>query len=110
MRDAAERAGGSVEIEWVREYGGFSLCEDADAVHTLTEACGSLDLTPRLFSTGGGSDANIIASLGIPTVALSCGMSGVHGTNESIAVADLETLTALCVRVAHEMCGEGSTQ
>ena len=43
----------------------------------------------RTYRTGGGSDANVLAAMGVPTLALACGMTGVHGTDEQIAVADL---------------------
>lgn len=103
MRAAADEVGGEVRISWTREYEGFAVEEDAFAVGVVKTACGDVGLEPRLFSSGGGSDANIIAALGVPTLALSCGMSGVHGTGEEIAVVDLEALAALCVAVARRM-------
>lgn len=103
MLAAASEAGGRVEIEWTHEYAGFSLPDDSPAVRLVTDACRDSGLEPRTFSTGGGSDANVIAASGTPTVALSCGMSGVHGTGESIAVSDLEALTRLCVATARRL-------
>lgn len=105
MREAAERAGGRVEIEWRLEYEGFHLADDARAVQVVKRACERLGLASRAFETGGGSDANIIAALGVPTVALSCGMKGVHSTSEQIDVVDLERLAALCVETAKVMAG-----
>jgi tripeptide aminopeptidase len=70
-------------------------------------ACVDAGLTPRLFVTGGGSDANVLASAGLQTVALSCGMEGVHGTSESIEVANLTALAELCVAVARHV-GRGA--
>ena len=51
----------------------------------LEEACASVGVTPRRFSTGGGSDGNILAAKGLPTLVLSCGMSEVHSTGEHVA-------------------------
>ena len=45
----------------------------------------------------------MLAGLGVPTLALACGMRGVHGTEEQIAVADLEAITRICVAVALRM-------
>ncbi len=101
MRDAAVKHGGSVNVAWTREYEGFELSEDAAAVRLVSRACRELGMEPGTFKTGGGSDANVIAAYGVETVALSCGMQGVHGTSEQIEVVDLERLTALCVRVAY---------
>jgi tripeptide aminopeptidase len=106
MRTAATEAGGRVEIEWTHEYAGFSLPDDSPAVRVVTEACRDSGLEPHTFATGGGSDANVIAASGTPTVALSCGMSGVHGTGEKIAVADLESLARLCVATARRLAND----
>jgi tripeptide aminopeptidase len=107
MRGAADARGGFVDVVWKLEYEGFSLAEDSDVVQTVERACSALGLTPRTIRTGGGSDANVFAATGTPTVALSCGMQGVHGTSEQIAVSDLEALAALCVEVAKQMVPDG---
>jgi tripeptide aminopeptidase len=99
MRAAAERFGGSVDVAWTREYEGFSLREDDPAVQVVGQACSDVGLEPHLKRTGGGSDANIIAAHGVPTVALSCGMTNVHSTDEQIAVADMVSLSRLVVAV-----------
>lgn len=107
MRSAAEKHGGQLEIVWQLEYEGFSLSEDDPVVTLVAEACRRTGLEPRTARTGGGSDANVIAALGIPTVALSCGMQGVHGVDEQIALEDLESLTELCVEIARGMARTG---
>lgn len=106
MREAADRHGGGFEIDWTREYRGFTLDEDASVLRTLEQACADAGLVPGLMKTGGGSDANIISALGVPTVALACGMQGVHSIDEQIAIADLEALTRLCVTSAHALTSE----
>lgn len=103
MRATAAENGGGVDIEWNREYEGFLLPDDAGPVRVVSEAVRDLGLEPQAVTTGGGSDANIIASLGVPTVALSCGMAGVHSTGEQIETADLETVCGLCVAVARRL-------
>lgn len=103
MRSAAEECGGLVEVEWTRAYEGFLVPEDDATVLMVRGACEDVELEPRTFTTGGGSDANIIAALGVCTLALSCGMTGVHGTSERIAVEDMESVTALCLAVARRM-------
>jgi len=103
MKQAAEDRGGSVEVAWTLEYRGFTLDEEEPALLALEHACVETGLKPSLMKTGGGSDANIISALGVPTVALACGMQGVHSIDEQIAVADLEALTRLCVAAAHAL-------
>ena len=108
MKDAASRYGGSVEIDWTLEYEGFSAGEDDPGVRLVSAACRDAGLTPSLYTTGGGSDANILAALGIDTVALACGMSDVHGTGESLAIADMEALAELVLAVARRMAVGGT--
>jgi tripeptide aminopeptidase len=103
MRDAAEQGGGEVEIAWTREYIGFRAADDTPAVQLVMAACRDVGLEPHTYTTGGGSDANIIAELGVPTLALGCGMTDVHSTDESLAVADLEVLTAMLLAVVRQM-------
>ena len=66
------------------------------------------DSTPRLYTTGGGSDANVLSAMGVNTLALACGMSGVHSTDERLAVADMDALAALVLAVARRMAAGGA--
>lgn len=105
MKDAAAAAGGSVEIIWHLEYGGFRLSEDDEAVLLVAAACRDIGIEPWTATTGGGSDANVLSALGVPTLALCCGMQGVHGTSEQIAVADLEAITRIAMAVSQRLAG-----
>lgn len=95
MRDAAAEAGGTVEVEWHLEYSAFRIPEDDWAVELLKAACADAGLESSTACTGGGSDANVLSALGVPTLALACGMDSVHGTAEQITVADLQSLVSL---------------
>jgi tripeptide aminopeptidase len=99
MRSAADDAGGSVDIAWTREYSGYRFGEDDMGFRLVRDACLEAGLTPRPYETGGGSDANILAEKGLPSIVLSCGMTSVHSTSESVAVADLESLVRLLLAV-----------
>lgn len=103
MKDAAADAGGSVEVIWHLEYGGFRLSQDDEAVEIVAAACRDIGVEPSTATTGGGSDANVLSALGVPTLALCCGMEGVHGTSEQIAIADLEAITNITVAVARRL-------
>jgi len=107
LKSAADEHGGSVEVVWTREYEGFSAPADDTAVQLVSAACEDVGLTPRLYTTGGGSDANVLSAMGVHTLALACGMSGVHGTGEHLAVADMEALAALVLAVARRMASGG---
>jgi len=103
IRQTAVSHGGSADVVWTLEYEGFELPSLDPACAIVAEACRDVGIEPRTFTTGGGSDANVIAALGTPTIALSCGMEGVHGTDEQISIADLRSLTALCVATAQRL-------
>lgn len=106
MRGAASEAGGSVRIAWTREYEGFDSSEDDPHVRVVMRACERAGLTPLAYRTGGGSDANVLAAKGVPVLAIACGMQGVHGTDEHVALADIEAAAAVCVEVARRMASE----
>ena len=99
MRDAASSGGGRVDVQWTREYESFGMAADAPELDIVREACADTGLEPRSLTTGGGSDGNIFAAAGIPTLVLSCGMQGLHSVDERIAVADLEALTSLVTAI-----------
>ncbi len=95
MREAAHVHGGAVHVRWTKEYEGYLLADD-DPVLKLAEAAGrDAGVEPRRFRTGGGSDGNIFAAAGVPTLVMATGMVDVHGTRETIAVQDLHALADL---------------
>ena len=95
MKEAAASLDGEVEVVWTKEYEAFRTPEDSPAIATMREACADAGVTPRLLTTGGGSDGSVFAERGTPTVVLSCGMRSVHSADETMSVADLEALTRL---------------
>ncbi len=92
MREAATEAGGRVDIRWTKEYDGFLFSPDDPLVGLVEAACLDVGVTPRRFRTGGGSDGNIFAGHGVPTLVMSSGMTNVHSTSETLRVEDLEHL------------------
>ncbi len=103
MHDSAEAAGGTVDIDWTLEYQGFALQPQDPSVVLVSHACRDAGLTPALKRTGGGSDANVFAAHGVPTLALSCGMTNVHSCSESIRVEDVHSLVRLVRAVVERM-------
>jgi len=89
LTEGAESVGGRAEIEVELVYPSFRLRPEDPVVQIARRAASRLGLEPRLEQTGGGSDANILNELGVPTVNLSCGMQKVHTTEEFIVIEDL---------------------
>ena len=103
MRAAAEAAGGSVDVTWKLEYEGFRYAENDALVATVSAGVRDAGFEPSTYATGGGSDANVLAGMGVPVLALACGMSGVHSTREQLAISDLQAITAICVAVGRRL-------
>jgi tripeptide aminopeptidase len=92
---------GSVSVEWLTEYPGFKIEEDAPLVQSILDAARSLGLTAKTDLTGGGSDANVLAGKGLTPLVLCTGMAGIHSLDERLEVKDLEDLTRLCIAIAY---------
>jgi tripeptide aminopeptidase len=99
MQAAATRAGGTVRIVWTKEYDGFRFADDDPRLRLVEEGLADTGREAQRFVTGGGSDGNVLAAKGLASIVMSCGMTDVHGTSESLAVNDLEALPDVLVAV-----------
>ena len=89
---AASMAECTLETEVSETYQGYLFKGDEPIVRLAARAlerCG-YELVPTL--TGGGADANVFNSRGLPCLNLANGMREIHTADEHIAVADLETM------------------
>ena len=100
-RVAAEN-GARAEVDVKLMYPGFRVTESDKVVQVAMAAVTAIGRTPQLGISGGGSDANIIAGFGIPTVNLSVGYEEIHTTNERMPVEELEQLANLLVAVVQQ--------
>ncbi|MCM3389265.1 M20/M25/M40 family metallo-hydrolase [Ureibacillus chungkukjangi] len=95
----AEGLGGRAEVDVKLMYPGFSVTESDRVVQIAMQAVETIGRKPQLGISGGGSDANVIAGFGIPTVNLSVGYEEIHTTNERMPIEELEKLADLLVEV-----------
>lgn len=95
----AQQLGAQAQVDIQIMYPGFSVTEDDKVVQVAVEAVKTVGRTPLLGSSGGGSDANVIAGFGIPTVNLSVGYEEIHTTNERMPIEELEKLADLLVEI-----------
>lgn len=106
MRDALETTsrefGAQAEFRSEIVYPGFSFSEHDDVVQFAQRAIGKLGLASPTFTSGGGSDANIFNSFGIPTVNLAVGYEQIHTTQERIKAEDLAKLAEVVVAIIRE--------
>ncbi len=97
--DIAEKFGGKAESETKLMYPGFRFEESHPVVEVAKQAVKRIGRTPDIKTSGGGSDANVIAGFGIPTVILSVGYEEIHTTNERMPVEELQKLADLLVEI-----------
>ncbi|OKP95765.1 M20/M25/M40 family metallo-hydrolase [Paenibacillus sp. P46E] len=106
MREALETTareyGAESEFRSEIIYPAFSFNEHDPVVKLAERAITSLGLSPRLFASGGGSDANVFNGLKVPTVNLAIGYQNIHTTKERIKAEDIVKVAELVVAIVKE--------
>ncbi len=100
FRQAAAKFGGQVEAKLKRSFTGFKLSHRELVVQLAQQAVHKIGLRPQLVSSGGGSDANVLNQLGLPTVNLGVGVQKPHTKEETLALADLTAASRLALALA----------
>ncbi|RFU64233.1 M20/M25/M40 family metallo-hydrolase [Peribacillus saganii] len=106
FQSAAEEMGGRAEVDITIMYPGFKFAEGDHVVEVARKAAEKIGRPCELQQSGGGSDANVIAGFGIPTVNLSVGYEDIHTTNEKMPVEELVKLGEMVVEIIKEVSGE----
>ncbi|MDP3059076.1 MAG: M20/M25/M40 family metallo-hydrolase, partial [bacterium] len=99
LERGAQEVGATANVTITRMYSSFSLASCAPVVKLVERACGVLGIESSLVPSGGGSDANIFNSNGIPSVNLGLGYQKVHTTGEFISIKDLEQGARLTIAI-----------
>ncbi len=102
FEEAAEQFGARAEVETKVLYPGFKFTEEDVVVKKAKAAVEKVGRTPKIAASGGGSDANVIAGHGIPTVNLGIGYENIHTTKERMPIAELEKAAELVVELVGE--------
>ncbi|MFD2045938.1 M20/M25/M40 family metallo-hydrolase [Ornithinibacillus salinisoli] len=99
----AKEYGGEAEVEIKVMYPGFKQEAGDEVVEVARNAAKAIGRESKLLKSGGGSDANVIAGFGIPTVNLAVGYEEIHTTNERIPVSELVKITELVDAIIKEV-------
>ncbi|GGN56692.1 MULTISPECIES: M20/M25/M40 family metallo-hydrolase [Oceanobacillus] len=99
---AASELGGEAEVEIKLMYPGYKQESGDQVVEVARRAAKSIGRESKLLKSGGGSDANIIAGFGIPTVNLAVGYEEIHTTKERISIDNLIKITELITAIVME--------
>ncbi|WP_340082039.1 M20/M25/M40 family metallo-hydrolase [Terribacillus sp. FSL K6-0262] len=103
FEQTAESMGARAEVEIKVEYPGYKQKAGDRVVEVARAAAKTIGRDSKLTSSGGGSDANVIAGFGIPTVNLSVGYEEIHTTNERIPVGELVKTAELVAAIIREV-------
>ncbi|WP_188646805.1 M20/M25/M40 family metallo-hydrolase [Marinithermofilum abyssi] len=95
FEETAAEFHGKAEVEVIKMYPAFKFDESDTVVQKAMAAVKKVGRTPNLLASGGGSDANVIAGYGIPTVNLGIGYEDIHTTNERMPIGELEKTAEL---------------
>jgi tripeptide aminopeptidase len=100
FQQSAKAAGASVTFSSHLNYDGFRFDEAAPVRKRVQAALTLLGYEVRAVEGGGGSDANIYTSLGVPTLNIGIGYEDIHSTSEHVALDDIrraaEVAEAFC--------------
>ncbi|MFC5701009.1 M20/M25/M40 family metallo-hydrolase [Cohnella faecalis] len=111
MREAVEGAASEhgATVEFVNEviYPAYQYGDGDEVVEIAKAAITAIGCTPKLFESGGGSDANMFNGNGIPTVNLAVGYEDIHTTSERIKADDIVKVTELVVAIVSETVKRG---
>ncbi len=99
VSSAADECGARGEVESEVIYPAYQFTDGDEVVELAKKAITAIGKTPRLFHSGGGSDANVFNGHGIPTVNLAVGYEEIHTVNERIKADDMVKLTELVVEL-----------
>ncbi len=102
FKETAEEMGGSVDIDVQVMYPGFKHEAGEQVVEVAKKAAEKIGRSSELLTSGGGSDANIIAGHGIPTVNLCVGYEEIHTTNERMPLSELEKTAEMILAIIDE--------
>jgi tripeptide aminopeptidase len=103
FEQTAREAGGDAEVHIQIMYPGFKQQAGDPVVEVARKAAEKIGRKPKLLQSGGGSDANIIAGFGIPTVNLAVGYEDIHTTNESMPIKELVKTAEFVVAIIQEV-------
>jgi len=99
FEEAAASAGATVTIEETLSLRAAQISADTEVVKRAADALRSEGITPDTKVITGGTDALILTNRGVEAIALGVGVVDAHATSEHVAVADMETMARVLVRL-----------
>lgn len=91
FEEEAASAGARLSVRKEFPFVTFTIPEAHPVVANGFRAARSLGIEPRLWTSGGGMDANVFNVKGLPCIGLGIGIEDAHSPKEHIAVEQLKT-------------------
>ncbi|MGV2938320.1 tripeptidase T [Mesobacillus sp. LC4] len=106
FESAAQEMGGKADVDVQVMYPGFKFGEGDLVVELAKKAAVKIGRSSELLHSGGGSDANVIAGFGVPTVNLAVGYEEIHTTNERMPIEELNKLAEMVIALIEEVAAQ----
>src|SRR5699024_7676055 len=103
VESTANALGGEADVQIELMYPGFNQIADDQVVEIAKRAVRAIGRDSQRVKSGGGSDANVIAGFGIPTVNLAVGYEDIHTTNERLPVEELIKIAEVITSIIKEV-------
>ncbi|SEP71417.1 M20/M25/M40 family metallo-hydrolase [Piscibacillus halophilus] len=101
-QEAETELGGSFDVDVQIVYPGYHHQDGDQVVEVAKTAAKRIGRESQLEKSGGGSDANIFAGLGVPTVNLCVGYENIHTTSERMPIGELVKMSEFIASIITE--------
>jgi tripeptide aminopeptidase len=105
FEQVAAETGATTKVTFRRMYDGFQHGPDSPIRKRIETALAACGFPPNPVKIGGGSDANIIQSYGLPILNIGIGYEEIHTLQEHIAFIDIMN----AAKVAYAFCTMNET-
>lgn len=102
FQDTAHKLGGEVEIEIVRENGGYEYSKSDPFIKRTAQVVKKLGLPVSYVKGGGVSDGNVLFDKGIRTINLGDGTKYAHTKQEEASISEMVKLADLVLALAQK--------
>lgn len=99
LRKECARYGAKLSYRVTPSYRAFEVPVTHEAMALLKRAAKNIKLKLKVKATGGGSDANIFSSFGLPCLIIGVGADSVHTKKESVSINDMAKGAELVLNV-----------
>jgi tripeptide aminopeptidase len=89
LRKECARYGAKLSYRVTPSYRAFEVPVTHEALALLKRAAKNIKLNLKVRATGGGSDANIFSSFGLPCLIIGVGADSVHTKKENVSIDDM---------------------